>query len=56
MVSTARLNLSSLSAKAKQMHTDVATGQVIPALQDSVEALERLTSELQELQVKLRQQ
>uniref|UniRef100_H3CIY0 Tetratricopeptide repeat protein 27 n=1 Tax=Tetraodon nigroviridis TaxID=99883 RepID=H3CIY0_TETNG len=56
MVSTARLNLSSLSAKAKQMHTDVATGQVCAALQDSVEALERLTSELQELQVKLRQQ
>lgn len=38
------------------MHTDVATGQVHDELQDSVAALERLVTELQELSGNLRGQ
>ncbi|XP_037638803.1 tetratricopeptide repeat protein 27 [Sebastes umbrosus] len=56
MLSSTRLSLKSLSSKAKQMHTDVATGQVHAELQDGVAALEQLVSELQELSGKLRDQ
>ncbi|KAG7236901.1 hypothetical protein INR49_000129, partial [Caranx melampygus] len=49
-----RLNLRSLATKAKQMHTDVATGQIHSELQDGVAALEQLITELQELSAKLR--
>lgn len=56
MLSSTRLSLRSLATKAKQMHTDVATGQIHGELQDGVDALERLINELQELSAKLRGQ
>ncbi|XP_060896807.1 tetratricopeptide repeat protein 27 isoform X1 [Labrus mixtus] len=56
MLSSSRLSLRSLATKAKQMHTDVATGQVHAELQDGVAALERVITELQELSGKLRDQ
>lgn len=56
MLSSTRLNLKSLATKAKQMHTDVATGQVHTELQDGVAALEQLVTELQELAARLRGQ
>ncbi|XP_034537825.1 tetratricopeptide repeat protein 27 [Notolabrus celidotus] len=56
MLSSTRLSLRSLVTKAKQMHTDVATGQVHDGLQDGVAALEQLITELQELSGMLRDQ
>lgn len=56
MLSSTRLSLRSLATKAKQMHTDVATGQVHAELQDGVAALEQLIAQLQELSGKLRDQ
>uniref|UniRef100_A0A3Q3WKP9 Tetratricopeptide repeat protein 27 n=1 Tax=Mola mola TaxID=94237 RepID=A0A3Q3WKP9_MOLML len=56
MLSSTRLSLRSLTTKAKQMHSDVATGQIHAELQDGVAALEQLTSELQELSARLRDQ
>ncbi|KAM7408112.1 hypothetical protein PAMA_002003 [Pampus argenteus] len=56
MLSSTRLSLRSLTTKAKQMHTDVATGQIHAELQDGVAALEELITELQELSGKLRDQ
>ncbi|XP_074531171.1 tetratricopeptide repeat protein 27 [Halichoeres trimaculatus] len=56
MLSSTRLSLRSLATKAKQLHTDVATGQVHAALQDGVAALEQLITELQDLSGKLRDQ
>ncbi|XP_068184321.1 tetratricopeptide repeat protein 27 isoform X2 [Antennarius striatus] len=54
MLSSTRLSLRSLATKAKQRHTDVATGQVHAELQDGVAALEQLITELQELSGQLR--
>ncbi|KAM4591456.1 tetratricopeptide repeat protein 27 [Odontesthes bonariensis] len=56
MLSSTRLSLRSLAAKAKQTHTDVATGQIHAELRDGVAALELLVSELQELSGGLRDQ
>ncbi|XP_076598355.1 tetratricopeptide repeat protein 27 [Chaetodon auriga] len=56
MLSSTRLSLRSLVTKAKQMHTDVATGQVQDELRDGVTALEQLITELQELSGRLREQ
>ncbi|XP_071337667.1 tetratricopeptide repeat protein 27 isoform X4 [Trachinotus anak] len=56
MLSSTRLSLRSLATKAKQMHTDVTTGQIHAELQDGVAALEQLITELQELSGKLRNQ
>ncbi|KAM4730229.1 tetratricopeptide repeat protein 27 isoform 1-T1 [Anableps anableps] len=56
MLSSSRLSLRSLATKAKQIHTDVATGEVHADLQDGVAALEQLITELQELSGKLRNQ
>ncbi|XP_022620855.1 tetratricopeptide repeat protein 27 [Seriola dumerili] len=56
MLSSTRLSLRSLATKAKQMHTDVATGQIHGELQDGVAALEQLITELQELSRKLHDQ
>lgn len=56
MLSSTRLSLRSLATKAKQMHTDVATGQIHAELQDGVATLEQLITELQELSAKLRSQ
>ncbi|XP_033468261.2 tetratricopeptide repeat protein 27 [Epinephelus lanceolatus] len=56
MLSSTRLSLKSLATKAKQMHIDVATGQIHGELQDSVTALEQVITDLQELSGKLRDQ
>ncbi|KAM7385051.1 hypothetical protein PAMP_001149 [Pampus punctatissimus] len=56
MLSSTRLSLRSLTTKAKQMHTDVATGQIHAELQHGVAALEQLITELQELSGRLRDQ
>ncbi|XP_023183765.1 tetratricopeptide repeat protein 27 [Xiphophorus maculatus] len=56
MLSSSRLSLRSLATKAKQIHTDVATGEVHADLRDGVAALERLISDLQELSGRLRNQ
>ncbi|TNN58347.1 Tetratricopeptide repeat protein 27 [Liparis tanakae] len=56
MLSSTRLSLKSLATKAKQMHTDAATGQLHGELQDGVAALEEVVASLQELSVKLRDQ
>lgn len=56
MLSSTRLSLRSLTTKAKQMHTDVATGQLHGELQDGVAALEQLVTSLQELSGTLRDQ
>lgn len=56
MLSSSRLSLKSLLTKAKQMHTDVATGQIHAELQDGVAALEHVITDLQELSAKLRTQ
>ncbi|XP_032397595.1 tetratricopeptide repeat protein 27 [Etheostoma spectabile] len=56
MLSSTRLSLKSLATKAKQMHTDVSTGQIHGELQDAVAALEQLLTELQELGGALRGQ
>ncbi|KAM9364624.1 tetratricopeptide repeat protein 27 isoform 2-T2 [Pholidichthys leucotaenia] len=56
MLSSSRLSLRSLATKAKQMHTDVATGQLHAELQEGVADLEQLITELQELSGKLRNQ
>ncbi|XP_072247671.1 tetratricopeptide repeat protein 27 [Leuresthes tenuis] len=49
MLSSTRLSLRSLATKAKQIHTDIATGQIHAELRDGVAALVHLISELQEL-------
>nr|XP_019953123.1 PREDICTED: tetratricopeptide repeat protein 27 [Paralichthys olivaceus] len=56
MLSSTRLSLRSLVTRAKQMHTDVATGQIHGELQDAVAALEQLIAVLQDLSGKLRDQ
>ncbi|XP_070772657.1 tetratricopeptide repeat protein 27 [Enoplosus armatus] len=56
MLSSTRLSLRSLATRAKQEHTDVASGQVHAELQDGVAALERLIAKLQELSGTLRNQ
>nr|XP_046256932.1 tetratricopeptide repeat protein 27 [Scatophagus argus] len=56
MLSSTRLSLKSLASKAKQMHTEVATGEIHAELQDSVAALEQLITELQRLSGRLRDQ
>ncbi|KAF0027625.1 tetratricopeptide repeat protein 27 isoform X1 [Scophthalmus maximus] len=56
MLSSTRLSLRSLATKAKQTHTDVATGQVHDELRGGVASLERLIAELQELSGTLRDQ
>uniref|UniRef100_A0A8C5A5J9 Tetratricopeptide repeat protein 27 n=1 Tax=Gadus morhua TaxID=8049 RepID=A0A8C5A5J9_GADMO len=56
MLSSARLSLKSLATKAKQMHTDVATGDIHSDLTDSVGELERVITELQDISATLRGQ
>ncbi|KAL3972478.1 hypothetical protein ACER0C_025827 [Sarotherodon galilaeus] len=56
ILSSTRLSLRSLATKAKQMHTDVATGKIHAELQDGATALEQLITELQDLSGKLRNQ
>ncbi|XP_047459637.1 tetratricopeptide repeat protein 27 isoform X2 [Mugil cephalus] len=55
-LSSSRLSLKSLNTKAKQMHTDVATGQIHAELQEGTAALEQLIVKLQEMSGGLRNQ
>ncbi|XP_067091989.1 tetratricopeptide repeat protein 27 [Osmerus mordax] len=56
MLSSSRLSLRSLATKAKQLHTDVTTGDLHDELKDDVEELEKLIAELQDLGGQLRGQ
>ncbi|XP_031434471.1 tetratricopeptide repeat protein 27 [Clupea harengus] len=56
MLNSARLSLKSLSSKAKQLYTDVATGEIQADLSDDVQELEQLIKELQDMCSQLRTQ
>ncbi|MBN3317821.1 TTC27 protein, partial [Atractosteus spatula] len=56
MLSSARLSLRSLSSRAKQLYTDVATGEIHTDLADDVRTLENLITELQNLSAQLKAQ
>ncbi|KAK6310766.1 hypothetical protein J4Q44_G00188210 [Coregonus suidteri] len=54
MLSSTRLSLRSLTIKAKQLHTYVATGEIHGDLSDDVKELEQLITELQDQSGQLR--
>ncbi|XP_029608735.1 tetratricopeptide repeat protein 27 [Salmo trutta] len=54
MLSSTRLSLRSLATKAKQLHTDVASGEIHGDLSDAVKELEQLITELQDQSGQLR--
>ncbi|XP_077351998.1 tetratricopeptide repeat protein 27 [Festucalex cinctus] len=54
MLSSTHLSLRGVVTKAKQMHTDVASGEISAELRDDVALLEHLVTELQELRAELR--
>uniref|UniRef100_A0A8C1CPI0 Tetratricopeptide repeat protein 27 n=1 Tax=Cyprinus carpio carpio TaxID=630221 RepID=A0A8C1CPI0_CYPCA len=56
LLSSARLSLKSLVTKAKQLYTDVATGELHDDLRGDVTELEQLITELQDLSAQLRSQ
>ncbi|XP_056333284.1 tetratricopeptide repeat protein 27 [Danio aesculapii] len=56
LLSSARLSLKSLTTKARQLYTDVATGELHDDLRDDVIELEQLVSEIQDLSAQLRSQ
>ncbi|XP_030642227.1 tetratricopeptide repeat protein 27 [Chanos chanos] len=56
MLSSARLSLKSLATKAKQLYTDVATGELHEELSGDVRELEQLITELQDISAQLRSQ
>ncbi|KAK7901720.1 hypothetical protein WMY93_018489 [Mugilogobius chulae] len=56
ILSSSRLSLNSLLSKAKQTHTDVASGEIHSELKDEVQTLEKLIKEIQEVTQALRSQ
>ncbi|KAL2083481.1 hypothetical protein ACEWY4_021254 [Coilia grayii] len=56
LLNSARLSLKSLASKAKQLYTDVATGEIQADLSGDVKELEQLIKELQDLSAQLRSQ
>ncbi|KAE8601569.1 hypothetical protein XENTR_v10013721 [Xenopus tropicalis] len=54
ILSSARLNLRSLSSKAKQVYTDAASGEVLPDLAEDVKTMDNIISEIQEISNQLR--
>ncbi|XP_051775159.1 tetratricopeptide repeat protein 27 [Erpetoichthys calabaricus] len=56
ILSSARLHLRSICAKAKQLYTDVASGELHSDLVDDVQTLENLLIEIQELSSQQRNQ
>ncbi|KAG5266794.1 hypothetical protein AALO_G00236280 [Alosa alosa] len=56
MLNSSRLSLKSLTTKAKQLYTDVVTGEIQADLSDDVKKLEQLIKELQDLSTQLRSQ
>ncbi|KAL7861432.1 hypothetical protein SRHO_G00128730 [Serrasalmus rhombeus] len=56
LLSSARLSLKSLATKAKQLYTDVSTGEIQDDMRNDVTELEQLITELQDLSAQLRSQ
>ncbi|KAI4890698.1 hypothetical protein NFI96_019084 [Prochilodus magdalenae] len=56
LLSSARLSLKSLATKAKQLYTDVSTGDIHDDLKNDVTELEQLITEIQDLSAQLRSQ
>ncbi|KAL6478227.1 hypothetical protein MHYP_G00140620 [Metynnis hypsauchen] len=56
LLSSARLSLKSLATKAKQLYTDVSTGEIHDDMRNDVTELEQLITELQDLSAQLRSQ
>ncbi|XP_066527125.1 tetratricopeptide repeat protein 27 isoform X2 [Hoplias malabaricus] len=56
LLSSARLSLKSLATKAKQLYTDISTGELHDDVRNDVTQLEQIITELQDLSAQLRSQ